>query len=54
MQSHIEELQGAVETLLALTKIDPNNLYVLTNSEGSIHAINYQQQQKPTDSKDWC
>jgi alpha-beta hydrolase superfamily lysophospholipase len=46
MQSHLEELQGAVETLLALTKVDPTELFVLANSEGCIHAVNYQQQAK--------
>ena len=46
MQSHIEELRGAVETLVAEKNVDNNNLFVLTNSEGAIHAVNYQLQAK--------
>ena len=46
MQSHIEELKGAVETLAAQKNVDNNNLFVLTNSEGAIHAVNYQLQAK--------
>jgi uncharacterized protein len=46
MQSHIEELKGAVETLVAEKNVDRDNLFVLTNSEGAIHAVNYQLQAK--------
>lgn len=46
MQSHVEELKGAVETLLAQKAVDKNNLFALTNSEGAIHAVNYQLQAK--------
>ena len=46
MQSHIEELEGAVETLTAEKTVNPDNLFVLTNSEGAIHAVNYQLQAK--------
>jgi hypothetical protein len=46
MQSHMEELKGAVETLIAQKNVDRNNLFVLTNSEGAIHAVNYQLQAK--------
>jgi alpha-beta hydrolase superfamily lysophospholipase len=46
MQSHLEELRGAVETLLAQKNIDGNSLFVFTNSEGAIHAVNYQLQTK--------
>ena len=46
MQSHIEELKGAVETIIAEKNVDKNNLFVLTNSEGAIHAVNYQLQAK--------
>ena len=42
MQSHIEELSGAVETLISKKHADENNIFVLTNSEGAIHALNYQ------------
>ncbi|MCW4024466.1 MAG: alpha/beta hydrolase [Candidatus Bathyarchaeota archaeon] len=46
MQSHMQELEGAVETILAQENVDKNNLFVLTNSEGAIHAVNYQLQAK--------
>ena len=41
MQSHVDELSGAVNTLEG-----PDSLFVLTNSEGVIHALNYQLQVK--------
>lgn len=44
MQSHLNELSGAVETLITKKYADPNQIFVLTNSEGAIHAINYQLQ----------
>lgn len=46
MQSHVEELKGAVETLISEKIVENNNLFVLTNSEGAIHAVNYQLQAK--------
>ena len=46
MRSHIEELTGAVETLLSEENVDQLKVFVLTNSEGSIHAVNYQLQAK--------
>ena len=42
MQSHMEELAGAVETIIAEKIVDKADLFVLTNSEGAIHAVNYQ------------
>ena len=39
MQSHKEELEGAMKTLLATEKVD--DVLALTNSEGAIHALNY-------------
>ncbi len=42
MQSHIEELSGAVETIIAEKNVNKENLFALTNSEGAIHAVNYQ------------
>lgn len=44
MQSHLEELAGAVETIIAEKNVNKDSLFVLTNSEGAIHAINYQLQ----------
>ncbi len=46
MQSHLEELRGAVETLIAEKNVKADDLSVLTNSEGAIHAVNYQLQAK--------
>ncbi len=46
MQSHLEELAGAVETLVAERNVNKNSLFALTNSEGAIHAVNYQLQAK--------
>ena len=42
MQGHLDELTGAVTTLMSLTDVDVSRLFVLTNSEGAIHALNYQ------------
>jgi hypothetical protein len=42
MQSHVEELAGAVETIIAEKNAFKDNLFVLTNSEGAIHAVNCQ------------
>jgi pimeloyl-ACP methyl ester carboxylesterase len=41
MQSHVDELSGAVNTLEGA-----DSLFALTNSEGAIHALNYQLQAK--------
>jgi pimeloyl-ACP methyl ester carboxylesterase len=46
MQTHMDELAGAVETMASEENIDMNGLFVLTNSEGAIHAVNYQLQAK--------
>ena len=46
MQSHLEELAGAVEMITAEKNVNKDNLFVLTNSEGAIHAVNYQLQAK--------
>jgi fermentation-respiration switch protein FrsA (DUF1100 family) len=42
MQSHVEELAGGVTALVGRPDVDPTRLYALTNSEGAIHALNYQ------------
>ncbi len=44
MQSHQDELEGAVQTLAASGKANANCVFVLTSSEGEIHALNYQLQ----------
>ncbi len=44
MQSHLDELVGAVDTLCSDDDVDPARLFVLTSSEGAIHALHYQLQ----------
>lgn len=44
MQTHADQLAGAVETLISEKHVDRSNLFVLANSEGAIHAVNYQLQ----------
>jgi len=46
MQSHVDELSGAVKTLINGKYVARDNLYVLTSSEGAIHALNYQLRSK--------
>ncbi len=46
MQSHTAELAGGVGFLLGEKDVDPANIFVLTNSEGCVHALNYQTQRK--------
>ena len=41
-QSHLDELSSAVDYLAAQPGIDPARLFVLANSEGTLHALNYQ------------
>jgi len=42
MRSHLDELAGAVRTLANQHDIRRDNLFALTNSEGALHALNYQ------------
>ena len=42
MQTFKEELSAGVEALLAEKNVDGSRLFALTNSEGAIHAVNYQ------------
>lgn len=42
MQSHLDELAGAVHTLAGRDDIRKDKLFALTNSEGALHALNYQ------------
>ena len=46
MQTHVDQLAGAVQTIISENNVDRENLFVLTNSEGAIHAVNYQLQAK--------
>jgi uncharacterized protein len=47
MASHVEELAGAVNLLLTRSDVDRNKLFVIANSEGTIHALNYQLTKEP-------
>jgi pimeloyl-ACP methyl ester carboxylesterase len=46
MQGHLDELTGGVHFLAARPDVDARRLFALTNSEGCIHALNYQLQAK--------
>jgi pimeloyl-ACP methyl ester carboxylesterase len=41
MDSHRCELTGGLQWLAAQPQVDANHLFVLTNSEGGVHALNY-------------
>ncbi len=42
MQSHIDELAGAVRTLASQPYVRSDRIFALANSEGTLHALNYQ------------
>ncbi|MCB9131311.1 MAG: alpha/beta hydrolase [Anaerolineales bacterium] len=44
MQSHVDELAGGVRLLASRKDVNPAQVFVLTNSEGCVHALNYQTQ----------
>ncbi len=44
MQGHTAELAGGVSLLSADSQVNPARIFVLTNSEGCVHALNYQTQ----------
>jgi pimeloyl-ACP methyl ester carboxylesterase len=44
MQSHVDELTGAVRTMAQQDFIRDNQIFALTNSEGALHALHYQVQ----------
>jgi len=41
MQSHVDELAGAVRTLAGQNNVRSDRIFALTNSEGALHALNY-------------
>ncbi|MCC6770404.1 MAG: alpha/beta hydrolase [Gemmatimonadaceae bacterium] len=43
-QSHLEELSGAIRTLASQPYVHPDRLFAVANSEGTLHAMNYQLQ----------
>jgi pimeloyl-ACP methyl ester carboxylesterase len=42
MQSHVDELVGAVRTLTSQIYVRSDRIFALANSEGTLHALNYQ------------
>ncbi len=42
MKGHEAELAGGVNLLAGRAEVDANHIFALTNSEGAVHAINYQ------------
>jgi alpha-beta hydrolase superfamily lysophospholipase len=42
MQSHVDELTGAVRTLADQAYVRSDRLFALANSEGNLHVLNYQ------------
>ena len=42
MQSHVDELAGAVRTLATQAFVDAGRIFGLGNSEGTLHVLNYQ------------
>jgi len=42
MRSHLDELAGAVRTIAGRDDVRQDKLFALTNSEGALHALNYQ------------
>jgi uncharacterized protein len=44
MQSHVDELSGAVRTMVQQDFIRDDRIFALTNSEGALHALHYQVQ----------
>lgn len=46
MQTHMDELSGAVKTLVDEMNGRTDGIFALTNSEGAIHAVNYHLQAK--------
>ena len=48
LQSHLDELAGGVALLADHEEVDASRIFALGNSEGTIHAINYQRQAATT------
>ncbi len=44
MQSHVDELAGAVRTLASQAYVRRDRIFAVANSEGTLHALNYQVQ----------
>jgi pimeloyl-ACP methyl ester carboxylesterase len=46
-ESHLEELSGAVNQLLSRADVDPKRIYVVANSEGTLHSTKFQLEKTP-------
>src|SRR5690349_358583 len=44
MQSHLDELEGAVRALAGTSFVRSDRIFAVANSEGTLHALNYQLQ----------
>ncbi len=44
LQSHLDELAGGVTLLAEHEAVDADNIFALGNSEGTLHALNYQRE----------
>src|SRR5262245_42621446 len=42
MRSHLDEVAGAVRTMASHVDMRADKIFALTNSEGALHALNYQ------------
>ncbi len=47
MKGHIDELAGAVNQMVNRVDVDTTKIFILANSEGTIHALNYQWEREP-------
>jgi pimeloyl-ACP methyl ester carboxylesterase len=47
MKSHVDELAGAVNKLLDRSDVNSDRIFILANSEGTMHALNYQLSREP-------
>ena len=54
MQGHVDELAGGVGLLAERKEVDAGRIFALTNSEGCIHALNYQIQGAGQLFAAWC
>ncbi|MDD1673834.1 MAG: alpha/beta hydrolase, partial [Methanomicrobiales archaeon] len=46
VEGHVAELAGGVNLLLSREDVNMARIFVLTNSEGCVHALNYQNQRE--------
>jgi pimeloyl-ACP methyl ester carboxylesterase len=44
LRSHVDELAGAVNAVATRSDVDSGRVFALTNSEGAVHALNFQRQ----------